>query len=92
MERPEKLKEERKDKTIFPLEISVSEMRIGNEIGFIGIIRDISERKLIESELVTARGEFKKANRAKSDFLAVMSHEIRTPMNGILGMTHVVLR
>ncbi|UEG53109.1 response regulator [Mucilaginibacter daejeonensis] len=28
----------------------------------------------------------KKANQAKSIFLASMSHEIRTPMNGILGM------
>lgn len=28
----------------------------------------------------------KKANQAKSVFLATMSHEIRTPMNGILGM------
>jgi signal transduction histidine kinase/DNA-binding NarL/FixJ family response regulator len=27
-----------------------------------------------------------KANKSKSDFLAVMSHEIRTPMTGILGM------
>jgi len=28
----------------------------------------------------------KKANEAKSVFLATMSHEIRTPMNGVLGM------
>lgn len=28
----------------------------------------------------------KKANQAKSVFLATMSHEIRTPMNGVLGM------
>ncbi len=27
-----------------------------------------------------------KANRAKSEFLAMMSHEIRTPMAGVLGM------
>ncbi len=32
-----------------------------------------------------------RANRAKSDFLAMMSHEIRTPMNGVLGMTSALL-
>jgi two-component system, sensor histidine kinase and response regulator len=32
-----------------------------------------------------------KANRAKSEFLAVMSHEIRTPMNGIIGMADLAL-
>jgi PAS domain S-box-containing protein len=33
----------------------------------------------------------KKANQAKSEFLAHMSHEIRTPMNGIIGFATLVL-
>ena len=46
---------------------------------FVGIVRDISERKRIELENERLLAEVKEADLRKDEFLAMLAHELRNP-------------
>jgi signal transduction histidine kinase/ActR/RegA family two-component response regulator len=54
------------------------------------ILRDISRRKAVETQLRAAKDMAEAAGQAQARFLATMSHEIRTPMNGVIGFTQLL--
>ena len=97
----------RKDGTRLIVILTVTALRNpdGKAIGYLGVAKDITQRKESEVALARAASELEQKNRElaqardealdaaklKSEFLATMSNEIRTPMNAIIGMTGLLL-
>ncbi len=74
----------RRDTTTFPMELALSEVRVGGRRLFTGIVRDITVRKQAEEAL-------RRADALKDEFLANTSHELRTPLHGIIGIGQSIL-
>jgi PAS domain S-box-containing protein len=75
----------RKDGTTFPMELAVSEFRVGEQRYFTGIVRDITDRKLAELQL-------READRRKDEFLATLAHELRNPIAPIRNTLEILKR
>lgn len=67
----------RKDGSLFPAELAISEYYHAGRRKLIVIVRDISERRKME--------------RMKSEFISTVSHELRTPLTAIRGALGLVV-
>jgi len=75
-----------------PMQISINKTFWNGKTALVSVLRDFTEQKKHEQELIIARKKAEESDRLKSAFLANLSHEIRTPMNAIMGFTEFLKR
>ncbi len=73
----------RSDGSEFPVEISLSPVKAGSGSFVSSVIRDVTERKKMEQEIIAARQAAERANKANSAFLAAASHDLRQPVQAL---------
>ena len=65
--------------------------KVGSSGRFCAVLRDLTDWKKTEEELVEAKRKAETANDQKSEFLSRVSHEIREPLTSIIGFSDVMI-
>ncbi len=73
----------RKNGKEFPVEISLSPVATATGQFISSTIRDVTERDRMEKQLISARQEAERANKANTAFLAAASHDLRQPVQAL---------
>jgi len=73
----------RKDRSEFPVEISLSPVKTSSGMFVSSVIRDVTQRRLMEQEIIAARQAAERAQKANTAFLAAASHDLRQPVQAL---------
>jgi PAS domain S-box-containing protein len=73
----------RKDGHVFPIDLSLSAFRLEGRQHFSAIVRDITQRKEAEQDLLHHTRALERSNKELDDFAYIASHDLKEPLRGI---------
>lgn len=75
----------RQDGSTFPIDLSVGEFRSGDEIGYVGILRDVSDRVRSAQETEDLRSRLAHVGRIGTlgEMVSGIAHEVNQPLSAI---------
>jgi PAS domain S-box-containing protein len=77
----------RKDGSVFPMDLSVSEVFLEDRRLFTGFVRDITERKHSEEKMAAMTQSLAEKNKELESIVYVASHDLRSPLVNIQGFS-----
>jgi len=80
----------RRDGAVFPMHLSVGEMRVGDRRFFTGFVRDLTDRKQTEARLQELQSELAHISRltAMGEMASALAHELNQPLSAIANYLH----
>lgn len=84
----------RKDGSVFPIDLSVGEISTDDQPKFVGIVRDLTERKQSEEEVYQTREKLAQFGRLSTlgEMAASLAHELNQPLTAIATYTQACQR
>lgn len=79
-----------KDQSIITCLISSRIITLNNESHMISVIRDITERKKKEEEIVRQNKQLQILSNEKDKFFSIIAHDLKSPFNAFLGLTEIM--
>ena len=80
----------RKDQSLVWINVKLSRIAYSGSVYFTLLIRDVSSRQKLESDLLSKNAQLGKLNAQMEKFLYSTSHDLRSPLTSILGLVNLM--